>query len=68
MAIPSGIVSELFSVVQVVVVCIQRLVDEQLRALTAAVKEDQHLKENFVAKLKQAEDELSRKPARKRKR
>ncbi len=41
---------------------------EQLRALSAAVKEDQHLKENFVAKLKQAEDELSRKPARKRKR
>ncbi len=41
---------------------------EHLRSITAAVKEDQHLKENFVAKLKQAEDELSRKPARKRKR
>lgn len=41
---------------------------EQLKALTAAVKEDHHLKENFVAKLKQAEDELSRKPVKKRKR
>lgn len=41
---------------------------EQFRALTAAVKEDQHLKENFVAKLKQAEDELSRKQTKKRKR
>lgn len=40
---------------------------EQLRAFTAAVKEDQHLKENFVAKLKQAEDELSRKQTKKRK-
>ena len=41
---------------------------EQLRALTAAVKEDQHLKENFVAKLKQAEVELpKRKTTKKRK-
>jgi len=40
---------------------------EQLRALTAAVNEDQHLKENFVAKLKQSEDELSRKQTKKRK-
>ena len=41
---------------------------EQLKALTAMVKEDQHLKEIFVAKLKQAEDELSRKKTKKRKR
>ncbi len=41
---------------------------EHMRCLTAAVKEDQHLKENFVAKLKQAEDELSRKQTKKRKR
>lgn len=41
---------------------------EQLRALTAAVTEDQHLKENFVAKLKQAEAELpKRKTTKKRK-
>ncbi len=41
---------------------------EQFRALTAAIKENQHLKENFVAKLKQAEVELpKRKTTKKRK-
>ncbi len=41
---------------------------EHIKALTAALKEDQHLKENFVAKLNQAEGELSRKQTKKRKR